>query len=229
MSVLSRSIPLVALVCAVGASALVAQDQHRNENFQWYVGGQAGVFIYKTPSQSRGANPMVGAHTLIKAKRTGLMLSMDEVMGTNQTSSFSSTAAPGGTEPVTFNDIRRYSATLMAFPIRGPMQPYLGAGLGIMHVVNPQPAGNTTDTERDYATQTGSTGFGTLVGGLQINLGRIVAFGQYQVTTGARNKAIAGSSGTAVASGHLIDGATHSLSGGLRFSLGRSREEVSGY
>lgn len=221
MSVLSRSIPLVALVCSFGASALAAQDLH-NENFQWYVGGQAGVLIYKTPTQSRGGNLMVGAQTLIKARRTGLMLSIDEVLGDSQTSSFTSTAAAGGTEAVTFNDIRRYSAVLMAFPIRGPMQPYLGAGLGILHVVNPQAASGSA-AEQDLAGQMGSTGFGTLVAGLQFHLGRLMAFGQYQVTTGARTQA------SSTASGKLIDGPTHSFSGGLRFSLGGTREGISGY
>ena len=226
MSVLSRSIPLVALVCSFGAGSLAAQDLH-NENFQWYVGGQAGVLIYKTPTQSRGGNLMVGAQTLIKARRTGLMLSIDEVMGDSQTSSFSSTAAAGGTESVTFNDIRRYSAVLMAFPIRGPMQPFIGAGLGILHVVNPQ-AGSGSAAEQDLAGQMGSTGFGTLVAGLQFHLGRLMAFGQYQVTTGARTQASSTGSGATLtaASGKLIDGPTHSFSGGLRFSLGSSRESI---
>ena len=227
MSVLTRSIPLVALVCSLGATALAAQDLQK-ENFQWYVGGQAGVMIYKTPTQSRGGNLMVGAHTLIKARRTGLLLSIDEVLGDSQTSSFSSSSAPGGTEPVTFKDIRRYSAILMAFPIRGTMQPYLGAGLGILHVVNPQPVTTTTADQQTLASQMGSTGFATLVAGLQFHVGRMMAFGQYQITTGARTQSSSSGSGATLttASGKLIDGPTHSFSGGLRFSLGTSREGI---
>ncbi len=232
MSVLSRSIPMVALVAGIGASALSAQDLHRGDNFQWYVGGQAGVLIYKTPTQSRGGNFMAGAQTVIKARRTGLMLSVDEMVAKNQTSSFSSTNAPGGTEPVTFNDVRRYSAVLMAFPVRGPMQPFVGIGVGLLQVVNPQPVATTTPEEASYARSVGSSGFGTLVGGLQFHIGRLMAFGQYQITTGARNQNVVtgtGANQTVVASGRLIEGYTHSLSGGLRFSLGSSRESISGY
>ena len=227
MSVLSRRMPLVVLLCGFGAASLSAQTLHRKGDFQWYVGGQAGAFIFKTPTQSRGGNLMVGAHTLIKARRTGLLLAVDEMIGNDQTSSFSSSNSAGTTETVTFHDIRRYSATLMAFPVRGPMQPYLGIGVGLMHVVNPQPTSNITDEQRHTASAIGSTGFGTLVAGLQFNLGGLMAFGQYQVTTGARDQFVLAASGTA-SSGRLIEGATHSIMGGLRFSLGSSRESISG-
>lgn len=231
MSVLSRKIPLVALVCGFGAASLSAQSLHRKDDFQWYVGGQAGVLIYKTPTQSRGGNLMVGAHTLIKARRTGLMLSAEEMVAKNQTSSFSSSASPGGTESVTFNDVRRYTATLMAFPIRSAMQPYLGIGVGLMHVVNPQPVTNSSADQQAVASSIGSTGFGTLVGGLQLHAGRLMAFGQYQITTGARTRTVTTGTGltATTSSGHLIEGMTHSIVGGLRFSLGSSRESISGY
>jgi hypothetical protein len=231
MSVLSRKISLVALVCGFGAASLSAQSLHRKDVFQWYVGGQAGVLIYKTPTQSRGGKLMVGAHTLIKARRTGLLLAVDEMFAKDQTSSFSSSASPGGTESVTFNDIRRYSATLMAFPIRSAMQPYLGIGVGLMHVVNPQTVVNTSTEQQAVASSLGSSGYGTLVGGLQLNVGRLMAFGQYQVTTGPRSHTVTtGTGATAVtSSGRLIEGMTHSIMGGLRFSLGSSRESISGY
>jgi hypothetical protein len=231
MSVLSRKIPLVALVCGLGASSLSAQSLHRKDDFQWYVGGQAGVLIYKTPTQSRGGNLLVGAHTLIKARRTGLLLSVDEMVAKDQTSSFSSSASPGGTESVTFNDIRRYTATLMAFPVRSAMQPYLGVGVGLMHVVNPQPVTNSSADQQAVASSLGSTGFGTLVGGLQLHAGRLMLFGQYQITTGARTKSVTTGTGltATTASGHLIEGMTHSFVGGLRLSLGSSRESLSGY
>ena len=29
--------------------------------------------------------------------------------------------------------MRKYSAALMAFPIKGPITPYFGVGVGIMH------------------------------------------------------------------------------------------------
>ncbi len=231
MSVLSRRIPLVALLCGIGATSLSAQSLHRKDDFQWYVGGEAGVLIYKTPTQSRGGNLMVGAHTLIKARRTGLLLAVDEMVGDNQTSSFSSGSAPGGTETVTFNDIRRYSATLVAFPVRSAMQPYIGVGVGLMHVINPQPVTNTSAEQQEVTSDIGSSGFGSLIAGLQLNVGGLMAFGQYQITTGARTRSVTTGTGTTAitSSGHLIEGMTHSFMGGLRITLGSSREPISGY
>ena len=231
MSVLSRKIPLVALLCGFGAASLSAQSLHRKDDFRWYIGGQAGVLIYKTPTQSRGGNLLVGAHTLIKARRTGLLLSAEEMVAKDQTSSFSSSASPGGTESVTFNDVRRYSATLMAFPIRSAIQPFFGIGVGLMHVVNPQPVTNSSSDQQAVTSRIGSTGFGTLVGGIQLNVGGLMAFGQYQITTGARTQTVTTGSGltTTTSSGHLIEGMTHSIVGGLRFTLGSSRESLASY
>ena len=67
--------------------------QPGNGNFQWYVGGQGGVTFFKTPTQGRAGIPTFGGHTLIVAKRTGLMLSVDEGVGSDETSSPTPTAA----------------------------------------------------------------------------------------------------------------------------------------
>ena len=114
MRTLIRSIPGAALVLALGSATLAAQAPG-NGNFQWYVGGQGGVTFFKTPTQGRSGIPTFGGHTLIVAKRTGLMLSVDEAVGSDETSSYTDA---GGVQTVTFNDIRKYSAMLMAFPIR---------------------------------------------------------------------------------------------------------------
>jgi hypothetical protein len=111
----------------------------------------------------------------------------------------------------------------MAFPIKAAAQPYLGVGFGILHVVNPQVG--TAAFQAD-ATELGSTGFGTFLGGLQFQLGRFMAFGQYQITTGASNDTIEDATGAPVAFGRLLDGPTHTFSGGIRFGLGSAREKV---
>ena len=51
--------------------------------------------------------------------------------------------------------------------------------------------------------------------GIQFQLGRIGAFGMYQITTSPKD-------------GKLLSGPTHTFSGGLRFSLGGSKEGVAG-
>lgn len=220
MRMLIRSIPAAALLLGLGTAGLAAQ-QPGNGNFQWYLGGQGGAMFFKTPTQGRSAIPTFGGQALIVAKRTGLMLSFEEGVGSNETSAYTDA---NGVQNVTFNDIRKYSGILMAFPFRSTAQPYLGVGYGILHVVNPTPA--SVDAFQSDAVELGSFGFGTFVGGLQFQVGRFMAFGQYQITTSPSQKAVTASDGTPLAVGRLLDGPTHTFSGGLRIGLGSSREGV---
>jgi hypothetical protein len=219
MRMVIRSIPVMALAVCLGVARLSAQAPG-NGNFQWYIGPQAGVMFFKTPTQGSEAIPSFGGQTLIVAHRTGLLLSVEEAVGSDETSSYSSLA---GTQSVTFNDIRKYSAVLMAFPIKAAAQPYLGAGFGIIHVVNPQEFG----TDSPVAGELGSSGFGTFLGGLQFQVGRFMAYGQYQITTGASNDTVEDATGAPVAFGRLLQGPTHTFTGGLRIGLGSAREPVS--
>jgi hypothetical protein len=220
MRTLIRSIPAAALALVLGTAHLTAQAPG-NGNFQWYVGGQGGVTFFKTPTQGRSGIPTFGGHALIVAKRTGLMLSVDEAVGSNEQSSYTDA---GGVQTVTFNDIRRYSAVLMAFPIRAAAQPYLGIGYGIIHVVNPTPTSSAAF--QSDAAELGSAGFGTFVGGLQFQVGRFMAFGQYQITSAASQRAATDGAGNVVAVGRLLDGPTHTFTGGLRIGLGSARDDV---
>ena len=228
MSKVTCSMSVAALALCLGAASLAAQGPVQGD-FQWYIGGQAGVLVFRTPAQTRGGMFMAGAHTLITARRTALLLSVDEGVGSNEQSAYFD--ATGTTQTVQFNDIRKYSAVLIAFPIRSAAQPYLGIGVGLLHAVNPEPTGTAFATPaalaqaQQDAAELGSTGFATLVGGLQFKVGRLVAFGQYQLTSAQGNKTT--ESG---ATGRLIVGSTHTFSGGLRISLGSSRETPrSGY
>ena len=113
--------------------------------------------VFRTPDQDASAIPTFGGQTLIVAKRTGLLLSVEEALGSDEVSSYSDA---GGAQAVTFNDIRKYSAVLMAFPIKAAVQPYLGVGYGIMHAVDPTATGLTGSD--GIANELGSTGFATL-------------------------------------------------------------------
>ena len=219
MRMVIRSIPVLALALGLSVTQASAQ-QPGNGDFQWYIGPQAGVMVFKTSTQNSSAIPVFGGQTLIVARRAGLLVSVEEAVGSDETSSY---ADLNGTQAVTFNDIRKYSAVLMAFPIKAAAQPYLGVGFGIMHVVNPQ-VGSAAAFQSD-ATELGSTGFGTFLGGLQFQVGRFMAFGQYQITTGASNDIVEDDTGAQVAFGRLLEGPTHTFSGGIRFGLGSAREK----
>jgi hypothetical protein len=206
MRMLTRSIPVAAL--APG-----------NGDFQWYIGAQGGVMLFDTPLQDRTAIPSFGGQTLIVARRTGLLLSVEEGVGDGEQTAYNDLS---GAQTVTFNDIRKYSAVLMAFPIKAAAQPYLGVGWGIMHTVSP----NTTGAFQSDAEDLGSHGFGTFLAGVTFQLGRLMAFGQYQITTSPGQQFVTDEAGAVVASGSLLNGPTHTFSGGLRFGLGSSRESV---
>lgn len=218
MPMVTRSISVAALAFCLGASSLPAQEQPGNGNFQWYVGGHGGLLVFRTPSQTRGGMPLAGGHLLIVSRRTGLMLSVEEGFGSTELSSY--TNASGSTQAVTFNDIRKYSATLMGFPFRMPIQPFFGVGVGIMHVVNPFTG---SEGASQVATELGSTGFGSFVGGVQFKVARFMGFGQYQITTSPSLHATTDVGG-GVASGRLLTGPTHTFSAGLRIGLGSARD-----
>ncbi len=203
------------------ASSLSAQ-QLREDSYRWYFGVQGGVTMFESQTQTRTSIPSAGAHALILAKRAGLQIGVEEAFGSDEASAFGDPGAPNGTRQVTFDRLRKYSATLMAFPLRqADVEPYLGVGFGILHTVNTQVLGFTTSTDEAVAAQEaardlGSTGFGSFIGGLQARVSPgVVLFAQYQVTTSP-------------AAGSLLIGPSHGITGGFRLSLGGAKEGIKG-
>jgi hypothetical protein len=223
MRMVTLSIP-VALALCMGAAQLSAQ-QPGNGTFQWYVGGHGGIMNFGMGTE-RDNIPLGGAHLLVTARRTGLLLSVDQGAGIYSVTTFDSEGITTSNQSLatTFSYIRKYSAVLMAFPIKGPATPFFGIGVGILHT-----GGHSTDDEIVKAM--GSSGFGTLVGGLNFRVSRFSAFGQYQVTTGPGRRVwsqtFSDESGI-FASGNLLSGPTHTFTAGLRFNLGNARERASG-
>jgi hypothetical protein len=228
MRMITLSIP-VALALCVGAAQLSAQ-QPGNGTFQWYVGGQGGVMNFGMGTERENI-PLGGAHMLITARRTGLLLSLEQGFDADGAGVYSvqvvdtdGTVLANETLATTFSYIRKYSATLMAFPIKGPATPYFGIGVGFLHT-----GGHSA--EDDVAKSIGSSGFGSLIGGLNFRVSHFSAFGQYQVTTamGRRTYQQRFTDGTQVfGSGTFLSGPTHTLTAGLRLGLGNARERPSG-
>ncbi len=229
MRMVTLSIPVVLALC-LGAANLSAQ-QPGNGTFQWYVGGHGGILNFETSAQGRSTVPLGGAHLLITARRTGLLLSVEQGFGSNEQGVYTLQAIDSAgvlvsqSEVATsFSYIRKYSAMLMAFPIKGPATPYFGIGVGVLHT-----GGHTPDD--GFAKEMGSSGFGSLVGGLNFRVSRFSAFGQYQITTGPglrRASETFANGAQNVAFGNLLRGPTHTFSAGLRFNLGNARERASG-
>jgi hypothetical protein len=231
MRMLTRSIPVAGLALCLGVGPLLAQESG-SSNFRWYVGGHGGVTFFSTPTQGSSEMPVAGGHLLIVARRTGLLLSLEHGFGSSETSSYDFVVVDsaqggavinGGTVNTTFSGLRKVSAVLMAFPIKNDyVNPYLGLGVGILQTTGNEPDGGTTRA-------LGSSGFGTLIGGLQFRLSRFTAFGQYQITTKPQVDEVVTSLGDNLflhEFGRLTVDGTHTLTAGLRFDLGGSREAV---
>jgi hypothetical protein len=223
-------VPVAALALCLGTAQLTAQ-QPGNGAFQWYVGGHGGIINFNTPAAGHQTEPLGGAHLLITARRTGLMLSVEQSFGSARAAGytmqvFDSSGAFVSQQdiPVTFKYLRKYSAMLMAFPIKGPMTPFFGIGVGIMHT-----GGHNPDDA--VANEIGSSGFGSLIGGLNFRVSRLSAFGQYQITTGPRQQSVSSTDSdgfTFVSFGNFYTGPTHTFTAGLRFGLGNARERTAG-
>jgi len=217
MRMLGRTATVLGLACLAQAPSLSAQSIIGFDSFKWYVGAQGGVTIFETPSQTRGGIFTAGGHLMVTARKTGLVLSVEEGIKTNQVTSFPDATAPNGLRRVAFNDLRKYSASVLVFPFRTIAQPYLGLGVGLMQTVKeyPQDLGGLTPAQqalvRSTAHSQGSYTFASFTGGVQIRVSQFAVFGQYQITTSPT-------------SGRLLTGPTHAFTAGLRVSLGSSRE-----
>jgi hypothetical protein len=227
MRKVTLSIPVAVLALCLGAAQLPAQ-QPGSSNFQWYVGGQGGIINFET-IEGRQTVPLGGGHLLVMGRRTGLLISVDQGFGSNEQGMYllqdvneSDSVVAQGLVAVSFTNIRKYSAMLMAHPIRGPITPFFGIGVGILHT-----SGHTPDDS--FSKGIGSAGFGSFIGGLNFQVSRLSAFGQYQITTSPSVQTVTqkfSDGSRLVATGNLYRGPTHTFSAGLRFSLGNARERA---
>ncbi len=200
------AIAAIALAATLPASA----QAQRSDSYTWKLGLNVGAMAFQTVGDLQTTVvPSVGAHALIMAKRGGLQFGFDEGVGTNE----------HATANVLFNDVRRYQAILMAFPVSGALEPYFGVGGGILQIVGPRVDHQliTDPTQQqsilDDARDRSSSGFIAIVAGVQGRWKSFTAFAQYQA-------------GTSPSDDKLLHGATQSLLGGLRISLGTAREGV---
>jgi len=197
---------------AVAAAPLTAQQQKNDWSYQWYWGAHVGAFGYATATQPTYWDPMIGAHWFITKKRIGLYAGIEQAFFTVDARTVVNTRT------VTFSEVRRILLGLVAMPKRGPLEPYFGGGFMVTYVVNPVLDCTGCSATEQSAAQTAlgnasTTGYAWGMAGGAYNIGNLSVFGHYIVTD---------------AGGGLIQGATHAVQGGVRYSFGRSREVVPG-
>ena len=155
MRIVKQSLAL-ALLGSLLVSAAAAAQQGGTGAFKWYVGGHGGVTSFRTAPDGRDLMPVAGGHLLVTAKRTGLLLSVDQGFGSDhnaqtfyQIVDSTNSVASSGVRNWTFSGIRRYSAILVAYPVRNPnIQPFVGIGGGIMHTTGNSRARSRTAASR---------------------------------------------------------------------------------
>jgi len=184
----------------------VAEAQ-RSDSYTWKIGVSAGSMLFKTQTEDTKVIPSFGAHFLIMASRVGLQVGIDEGFGSDERSGLA-----------LFNDLRRFQAVAIAFPFSSPIEPYFGIGGGVLQVVGPRVDPVVIDPiDRDdlddFFDEASTSGFLTVMAGVQGRWGRFTAFGQYQL-------------GTAPNDDKILSGVLHSFHGGLRIGLGSAREGI---
>jgi hypothetical protein len=187
---------------------------------QWFWGAQAGIMVFKTDFDGISAEPTFGGHWLITGKKTAMYVGYEQSFFLSDR--HATIVEPNGTiEPgnIAFNGLRRIMMGILAFPVQKALEPYAGAGFAIVEILNPT-ATCTNCTLADYtltqnaAENAGTKAFFWLMGGMEVRQGRLALYGQYVLTSSER--------------GFVFSGVTHTFQGGIRYSLGSAREDVSG-
>ncbi len=194
-------------------------------DYQWYWGAQGGAFVYKTNSQPYYYDPVVGGHWLITARRTALYVAYEQALFLTDAQavifdpgSSGCSVGNGPCRDVSFHDMRRLMFGVLAFPAQKVIEPFAGGGFALMQVLNPVvdcpgcDQGQFSQAD-DRAAEAASKAFFWVMGGLQINYStKLNVFAHYLITSAARD--------------FLIQGNTHTLQGGIRYSLGTSKEGI---
>ena len=201
------------------------QGRGFDKRYQWFWGAQGGAFVSKTNTQPYVYDPVVGGHWLITARRTALYVAYEQAIFLTDAHAVifdpgsSGSSVGAGFRDVTFHDMRRIMFGVLAFPTQKIIEPFAGGGFALMQVLNPLVDCSSCATlgeavaASDRAHDASSKAFFWLMGGLQINYSsKLNVFAHYFITSSAP--------------GFLLEGNTHSFQGGIRLSLGTSKEGI---
>src|SRR6266581_3018978 len=194
--------------------------EQRSSDWQhkWYWGGEAGILVFRTNYDSYSFEPTFGGHWLITGKRTALYASFEQSLFISPR--HVTIVEPSGAVTlgnVQFDNLRRIMVGVLAFPAQLRVEPFAGGGFAIMEALNVQVScatctGSDLGQLQDEADRAATKAFFWWMGGVDIKQGRLALYGQYILTSAAAN--------------FLIQGTTHTFQGGVRYSLGSSKEGI---
>jgi len=213
---------------SIGASYFFIPPQQGhgfNTNFQWYWGAQGGFFLSKTNTQPYVYDPIVGGHWLITSRRTALYVAYEQALFLSDANAVifdpNSSGCSVGAAPcrdVAFNRVRRLMFGVLAYPTQKVIEPFGGVGFALMQILNPVVTCTGCDLSQstqadDRVNDASSKAFFWVMAGLQINYSsKLNVFAHWLMTSSASN--------------FLLQSNTHSLQGGVRISLGTSKEGI---
>jgi hypothetical protein len=203
---------LVAIVPTVAAAQAAPRTAFEDS---WYWGAKGGIASFDPNGSGRVNASSVGGEWLITRSRAGLYISVDQAFF-DEVAGVYDPSVQGSVRPVSISDLRRYSAGLLAFPIaRNNLRPYLGIGLSINVIQDADPRGTFVSTASQDSVfnsvhRLTSKVSPVMIGGAQLNLGRVAVFGQASAMPTRNNFLFAGASHTFV------------VEAGLRYNLARA-------
>jgi len=212
---------LGAIVFFTAGVAPVAAQQPQAWQRKWFWGAQSGAFIYKVPG-STGVQVALdaGAHWLITGKRSAMFVAFDQLIFKSNTRSlvFDGSGATGF-RTVTFSGARRLQVALYAVPTDKKLQIYAGGGLAIHQITNatalgPFATSQEASTAANAVAKVDTKAFAVISGGVQYRFReRWAVYGHYQLMPSSKN--------------FLISSTQQAITGGVRFALTTSHEDVS--
>jgi hypothetical protein len=215
---------LVLLTLTLMAGGASAQVERAFRN-QWFWGAQTGLMLYQTNAQPYYFDPGIGIHWLITREKSGLFVSYEHYLllvdarACVTTQGQSSPYCGAESREVRFDQVRRITFAALIFPSQGHLMPYAGLGFSLSQVVAPFFPNSEVFIDANEFNQAfqavsdaATTPVGVLILGGQITVSKFHLFGQYTITTPGAN--------------FLLRGTTHNWMGGMRYSFGSSREDV---
>ncbi len=202
---------LTGALLATAAAPAFGQQADASWQHKWYWGGQGGVFLYKDASGTQTAADF-GGHWLITGTHSALFLGIDRLAFSGTPTVQISAADPASI--ATFSAGQRLQAMLLVIPTNDPLQVYGGIGVAIEQITDAQPATGSTATQSEIDA-VASKAYPIFSGGFQLRFAdRWAIFGTYQYMPSA--------------DGFLITSEQHAITGGLRFALTGSHEDIVG-
>ena len=158
----------------------------------WFWGAKGGALRFGTTTEGMVVAPTAGAEWLITKRRGALLVSIDQAFF-DRTSELFDPQAENNVRVVNVKDRRRYSATLLAFPIeQGTVRPYAGVGLALESIQSSEPVGQFSDAGQfhqvsDAAYEGSSRAIALGMIGMQAQFGRAALFLQASASPAQRS------------------------------------------